>query len=65
MASINKSNNSEEQSLKELRQIKGLLILLLIKLGATSEEIAQASGVGESTIRTMFPMRKIKKIPLD
>jgi|YelNatPaOPRAMG01_1025707.scaffolds.fasta_scaffold45976_4 hypothetical protein len=53
---------SEEKSiLKELQSIKKLLVLLAIKSGGTSEEIGQAIGVDASTIRKMFPMKKIKK----
>jgi NADH/NAD ratio-sensing transcriptional regulator Rex len=50
-----------EPMLKELRSIKKLLILLLIKSRASSEEIGQALGVDPSSIRKMFPMKKIKK----
>jgi NADH/NAD ratio-sensing transcriptional regulator Rex len=48
-------------TLQELQSIKKLLVLLLIKSGATSEEIGRALGVDSSTIRKMFPMRKTKK----
>jgi len=50
-----------EPVLKELQSIKKLLILLLIKSGGTSEEIGQSLEVDSSTIRKMFPMRKIRK----
>lgn len=52
---------SEESTLKELQSIKKLLILLLIKSGATSEEIGHAIGIDSSAVRKMFPMRKTKK----
>jgi NADH/NAD ratio-sensing transcriptional regulator Rex len=52
----------EEQLLKELQSIKRLLILLLIKSGATSEEIGRAVGIDSSVIRRMFPMKKTKKV---
>jgi len=42
--------------------IRKLMILLLLKLGSTSEEIALALGVGSSVIRKMMPTRKIKRI---
>lgn len=42
--------------------IKRLLILLLFKLGSTSDEIAIALGVDSSRVRQMFPVKKIKKI---
>jgi ATP/maltotriose-dependent transcriptional regulator MalT len=50
-----------EQMLKELQSIKKLLILLLIKSGATSEEIGQALSVDSSTIRKTFPMKRMKR----
>lgn len=51
---------SEETSLrkkefKELQSIKNLLILQLLKNGASSEEINMATGQGAGNIRTMFP----------
>jgi len=52
---------SEEKALKELEAIKNLLIIFLIKSGATSEEIGLALGVDSSVVRRMFPMKKIKK----
>lgn len=47
---------------KELESIKRLLILLLLKLGASSEEIGSALGVDSSVVRKMLPIRSIKKI---
>ncbi len=49
--------------LQELESIKRLLILLLLKLGAPSEEIGTAVKLDSSAIRRIFPVRKIKKIP--
>jgi len=46
--------------LKELRIIKKLLILLLLKSGASSEEIDRATGMGAGNIRAMFPKAKKK-----
>jgi hypothetical protein len=56
---------NDKATLKELESIKNLLILLLIKSGATSEEIGRAIGVDSSVIRRMFPMRKTKKVKGD
>jgi hypothetical protein len=39
-----------------------LLILLLLKLGATSEEIGAALDIDSSGIRKLLNVRKIKKI---
>lgn len=50
-----------KSALKELRAIKKLLILLLIKSNATSEEIGETTDVDSSLIRKMFPMRRLKK----
>jgi hypothetical protein len=49
----------DSEELKELRTIKKLLILFLLKNGATSEEIDKATGMGAGNIRAMFP--RIKK----
>lgn len=49
----------DSDELKEIRAIKKLLILLLLKNGATSEEIDKATGMGAGNIRAMFP--KVKK----
>jgi hypothetical protein len=51
------ANNPDEE-------IKRLLILLLMKLGATSEEIGLALQVDASAVRRVMPGRKIKKINL-
>jgi hypothetical protein len=53
--------NEEQSILKEIQSIKKLMVLLLIKSGATSEEIGLALGVDSSRVRQMFPMRKTKK----
>ncbi len=50
------ANNSED--------IKRLLILLLLKLGATSQEIGDSLGVDSSVIRKMLPIRSIKRLEL-
>jgi len=46
----------------EIESVKRLLMLLLLKLGATSEEIGAALGINSSGIRKIFPIRSIKKI---
>lgn len=42
--------------------VKKLLILLLLKLGSTSDEIGAALGVDSSVIRRMIPIKRVKKI---
>ncbi len=54
----------KSEELKQLESIKRLLITLLLKLGASSEEIGLTLGVDSSAVRKMFPMKKIKKIDL-
>jgi hypothetical protein len=51
-----------EKKLTEIESANRLLILLLLKLGATSEEIGAALGIDSSGIRKLFPIRSIKKI---
>lgn len=47
---------------KHLEDVKRLLVLLLLKLGSTSEEVALAMQVDSSVIRRMIPARQVKKI---
>ena len=47
---------------RQLEDLKRLLILLLMKLGSTSEEIAVALQVDPSLIRRTIPTRRVKKI---
>ena len=47
---------------KELSEIKRLMVLLLLKLGSTSEEIALALQVDSSAVRKLIPARQVKKI---
>ena len=51
-----------EKDAKELEAVKRLLILLLYKLGSSSEEIATALDVAPSAVRTLFPSRGIKRL---
>ena len=47
---------------KELEAIKRLVILLLVKLGATSDEIGDALGLSAQRVRQLVATAKIKKI---
>jgi DNA-directed RNA polymerase specialized sigma subunit len=49
---------------KQLEEIKRLLVALLLKLGASSRELASALRVHETRVCQMFPMRKISKLNL-
>ena len=50
------------ESDKQLEDLKRLLMVLLVKLGATSDELALALEVDSSRIRQILPLRKIQKI---
>ncbi len=52
---MSEGTNGRKKELKELQSIKNLLILQLLKSGASSEEIDKATGQGASNIRAMFP----------
>ncbi len=52
---------SEGNTLKELKSIKNLIIIQLLKSGATSEEIDLATGMGAGNIRGKFG--KVKPFP--
>ena len=45
--------------------VKNLLILLLMKLGSTSEEIGAALNVHPSRVRQILPPAKVKKLNLE
>ena len=46
----------------ELQSIERLLVLLLMKLGSSSEEIGAALGVDSSAVRKMVPARKVARL---
>jgi len=52
---------SANRELEELQSIKKLLIALLVKLGATSEEIGDILDIDSSRVRQIMPITKIKK----
>ena len=51
-----------KQAEKQNEDVKRLLILLLLKLGSTSEEIGLALQVDSSVVRRMLPASRVKKI---
>jgi hypothetical protein len=51
----------EKKVMKELRQIRNLLILIAIKLGATATEAGEITGIGYSNISALFPQRSKKR----
>jgi len=56
---------SASKELEELQAIKKLLIALLVKLGATSEEIGDVLDIDPSRVRQLVPITKIKKFKED
>ena len=50
-----------ERMVKELRQIKNLLMLAALKSGATSDEVDYATEMGASNIRRLFPVKRGKR----
>jgi hypothetical protein len=44
-----------EKELKELQAIKKLLVLLCLKMDASSEDVDKATDMGAGNIRAMFP----------
>jgi Trp operon repressor len=51
--------------LQELADIKRLLVLLLLKGGATQSELAKTLNVGQATISRQFGVGKIKSLTVD
>jgi hypothetical protein len=51
-----------DAAIQELDAIKRLIILLLVKLGSDSKEIAGALGLDGSAVRRLFPTRDVKKL---
>jgi hypothetical protein len=47
----------EAKLMKELRQIRNLLILLALKAGATTEDVGKITGIGATNISALFPQR--------
>jgi DNA-binding MarR family transcriptional regulator len=56
-----KKTNLQTTTEKELDTIKRLLMLFLIKTGASLSELALALKMDQADISRMIPIRKIKK----
>lgn len=52
---------SNAELLKELQDIKRILVIALIRTGASQEEVASALNVNQSSISRMFPKSKKAK----
>jgi hypothetical protein len=54
---------NQEQSIEgELLAIKRLLMLLLMKIGATETELSLALQIDQTAVSRMLPARKITKL---
>jgi len=58
---MNKKKVPQDPILKELDSIKRLLILFLIKSGASQGEIAMALHTDQANLSRTFPARKVKR----
>jgi hypothetical protein len=56
-----KSRPPQDPTLKELDLIKRLLILLLIKAGASKGEIAKALKMDQGNFTRAYPIGKVKR----
>jgi len=56
-----KNANPQTPTEKELNAIKRLLIVLLVKIGMTQDELALALQMDQADVSRMMPTRKIKK----
>ncbi len=51
----------ESKLMKELRQIRNLLILIALKSGSTTDDVGTITGIGATNISALFPQRKRAK----
>jgi hypothetical protein len=59
---MNKNSQKQDSTLKELGDIKRLLILLLLKDGASQGDVARALQMDQGNFSRMFPARKLKSV---
>ena len=52
----------KEKKTDELQEIKMLLILLLVKLGTTSDELAMALDMHPGAVRNLISINKVRKL---
>ncbi|HWD21433.1 MAG TPA: hypothetical protein VHB20_19360 [Verrucomicrobiae bacterium] len=58
---MTKKGNDQDPIAKELDSIKRLLILLLLKAGASQGEVARALQMDQGNFSRAFPARGIKR----
>jgi hypothetical protein len=46
--------------MKELRQIRNLLMLIALKLDASTEEVGRATGIGATNVSATIPQKPRK-----
>lgn len=61
MVQKEKQKREDDRVLRELKAIKNLLILSLLKSDATLEEVNFATGMGKANISRMFPVKRGRK----
>jgi hypothetical protein len=61
MAKMGQERKEPDRLLKELKSIKNLMILSLLKSDATLEEVNFATGMGKANISRMFPVKRGRK----
>jgi predicted transcriptional regulator len=61
MATKKRKKTPTDPVVAELDAVKRLIVLLLLKAGASQGEVAMALGVDQSVVSRMFPARKVKK----
>lgn len=54
----------ENHSTEDLQAIKRLLVVLVLKVGAASDEIGVALNMHPGAVRKMIPVSKVKKIEI-
>jgi DNA-binding NarL/FixJ family response regulator len=58
-------NDWDTASTAELRDIKALLVLLLLKSGASQTEIASALGITQATVSRQFKFGSVKPLSVE
>lgn len=51
----------DKRLMKELRQIRNLLILIALRSDATTEDIGRVTGIGATNVSALIPQRPRKK----
>lgn len=57
-----RENDPQDVLVGELKEIKGLLVLLLTKAGATQGDIAKAMSSSQPTVSRLYPFGDVEPI---